>query len=293
MPLPEALPFGDCTKLRHWRWGSTAELILAQAPSGQTVVLKCLAPHLLDHPLAGARLREEGRLGQRLRHPGLVHTLDAGSMGGRPYVALEFIDGTSLEDLRASRTPPDAPPSASEQFRPFDLRWVAEAGLELAQTLDYLHNVRPEGRSTPIVHRDVSPGNVLVTGSGSVKLIDLGLAACDTPELAGERGALLGTVAYAAPEQLTGATVDRRADVFSLGVLLFELWAGQRLFFRSTPAATLLAVLEAPIPPLRSLRPELAPEAEKLVMKALARDPADRWPTMGAVASALRILAGK
>ncbi|MBI3185112.1 MAG: serine/threonine protein kinase [Myxococcales bacterium] len=161
--------------------------------------------------------------------------------------------------------------------------------------LHYAHERRgPDGQPLSIVHRDVSPSNLFVTYEGAVKVLDFGIARASQRIQQTQAGYVKGKAAYISPEQARGKPVDRRADVWSLGVCLHEVISGQRLFTRERASDTILAVLEAPIPPLSSLRPEVPPDLEAVAMRALERERENRYPTADAMRSALdRFLADR
>jgi serine/threonine protein kinase len=257
--------------LSHLAWGSTAELVRARRLNdGATVVLKLLAPHLRGMGPAAARLLAEGEVGKSLDHRGFARVLDLGTWAGVPYLVLEALEGVDAEELGRVWG-----------------AWLPRTellafGEELALALAHLH-------ARGWVHRDVSPRNVILADTGSVKLLDLGLVA----PFGTASDAVVGTVAYAAPEQVSGGCVDGRADVFSLGVILHELFTGRRLFASGTEAGTLLAVCDAPIPRLRERCPDLCEDVECVVMRALEREPSLRWRTAEEFAWALRRARGE
>jgi eukaryotic-like serine/threonine-protein kinase len=258
--------FGEYAVERRLRSGGLAELFLVRR-AGAPAVVKALHTHLAGEPRALALFDNERRLLGRLDHPNVVRLLVHGQAASRPYIVLELVDAPSLEELRERgvRWPPEV------------IRSV------LLHLCEGLHAVHEAG----IVHRDVSPANVLVTPSFAVKIIDFGLArSADLPDPV-ERGAWLGTAAYTAPEQLEGREVDRRADLFSVGVIAYELFAAERLFWRGNAAATLLAVAEARVPSLHDRHPELSAALDHVLARALARDPGARYPTALALCEAI------
>jgi len=264
MGLPRR--FGEVLLERRLGSGGLAELFLARR-DGTPLVLKVLHAHLAAEPHARAQFDNERCILSRLEHPGVVRLLGHGQEEGRPYLALELLSGSTLQALR----------ERSVRWLPEVVRSVLK---RLCDALDYVHELG-------IVHRDVSPGNVFVDASFSVKLVDFGLAwACDLPDPV-EPGAWLGTAAYTAPEQLEGQSVDRRADLFSVGVIAYELFSGERLFWRGTAAATLLAVAQTQVPSLRATHPELPAALDHVLERALARDPCARYPTAPALCEAI------
>jgi serine/threonine-protein kinase len=225
-----------------------------RAHRGETIAaLKRLHTHLARNDEALRQFAVEQLLATTLpRHPNVVHGLEAGEVNGRPYVALELLSGQELRRLG------QIPKSRAVAI-------VSSA----CDAADHLHE---EGW----VHGDICPANLLVEGDQAV-LIDLGVA-----RAIGEGGAVRGTHAYMAPEQVRGEAWTRATDVFALGVVLWEQIAGKRLFHRGPPWLSMAAVVEAPVPAL----PDASLDA--IVQRALAKDPADRIPTAEALADHLR-----
>ncbi len=246
--------------LEKLRSGSTAEIWRSEL-GGAAIAIKLLHAELGDDAHALASFRSEVALSIELDHPHIVRALEAGEREGRPYLAVEYLSGGALSDEPA-------------------LGWRRAIALakELASALVHL-------AERGIVHRDLSPDNVMLDAAGRAKLIDFGVAS-RTPE----SGTLAGNIAYSSPEQLEGRAVDARADVFSLGVLLHELVTGERLFRRATEAATLLAVCESPIPRASARRSDLPRELDDVLALALERDP-ERRPSAAELAARLAAIA--
>ena len=234
---------------------------------GREVAVKLLGEALASDRLAALRLRREARAAGRLVHPGIARVLDLGEDGGRPYLVMELLHGESLA-ARLARVGPLAPVEA--------VRVVAAA----ADALEAAHRAG-------IVHRDVKPGNVFVTGDGGVKLLDFGIASAagDTAVTGGD---LLGTAAYLAPERVLGHDATPAADVYALGVLLYELLAGRPPFAGDTGTALAMAHVHAQPAPLRSVAPQVPPALAAGCEQALAKDPAARPPSAAALAALLR-----
>ncbi|WP_158502022.1 substrate-binding domain-containing protein [Vitiosangium sp. GDMCC 1.1324] len=258
--------------------GGMAEvyLALARGPVGfkKLVVIKKLRSDLADQAPMVAMLLDEARLAARLHHPNVVQTLEVGENAAGHFIAMEYLDGQPLDKLiRATLHRADRPGPA------FWGRLVADA----LAGLHYAHELRDfDGTPLHIIHRDVSPHNLFVTYEGEVKLVDFGIAkaALSSSEVT-EAGLVKGKVAYMAPEQALGQPMDRRADIFAMGVVLWELLAGQRLWHADTPAATLQKLMQEPIPSLSALVPGLDPRLEAICTRALEKDPARRFPTAG------------
>jgi serine/threonine-protein kinase len=251
-----------------------AEILLARlvGPSGfeRPVVLKRIRDDLDDsqRELTGMFL-DEARLAAQIRHPNVIHVEDLGTdVDGAPYLVMEYLEGENASNVtRRLQTRGERLPHAVAAYI------VAEscAGLHAA------HELRDaDGRPLDLVHRDVSPHNVFVTYEGVVKIVDFGVAqTAVTGDTVGNRG----KVEYMAPEQATGEPLDRRADVFALGVVLYELLTGHRLFKRFTAAATVRALTNEPVVPPRRIASDISPALEAICMRALARSPGDRYPS--------------
>ncbi len=222
----------------------------------------------------------EARLSALLHHPNIVQIYDFGETDGSYFLAMEYLRGkdlaTVMRQLRRQRRGLAAP-------------IAAHVAHQLATGLAYAHDLTDAGTPLNIVHRDVTPSNVMLLRAGGVKLLDFGIARAamkmrrETPA----RGWIKGKLAYLAPEQARGGTVDRRADVFSLGVVLWESLVGQPLFHGKDQVATMKNVLERAITPPSILRPGVPAALDFMVLRALERDPARRYPSAGAFAADL------
>ena len=262
--------------------GGMAEVWRAEAPGPEgfvkEVALKVVRG---DHGADGELVRmfiREARLASRLTHANVVQVFDFDQADGRHYLAMELVRGRTLREVLDR---------ARARGLRLGLGRAVEVGLAVARALSYAHRLEEGGRPLGLVHRDVSPQNVLVSFEGEVKLADFGIARA----LGAEEtvpGTLKGKLAYMAPEQARGEPVDARADLFALGAVLWELCAGRRLFAREGDAATLGALLSGePVSPPSSWNEAVPPELDALVLSALARDPALRTPTAEALATGL------
>lgn len=250
------------------------------------VVIKRPLEHLRGDPTVAASLRREAHLGGQLRHPNLVAVLDAGVHDGYDYLALEYIHGASLRTLM------QVPGVDDGRVRTLPLGTALSIVIEIARGLHEAHELAgPDGTALGLVHRDVSPNNVLIGADGTVKLADFGIAK-DT-RVTTLSGSMRGTVTYMAPEQCRGHAFDRRADVFSLGVILFELVTSRRLFWADNDVASLHKVLSGVIPDPRTLVPAIAPELAAILVKAVAADPAARPATTAVLADELEGFAAR
>ncbi len=247
------------------------------------VVLKRILPSLSSHTDFVQMFLNEARLAARLSHRNVVQIYEAGEIDGRYYIAMEYIDGSRPQLLydRAAQTGEPTPPGIA-------CRIVADllAGLHYAHT-------RSDDRDSRsgIVHRDVSPQNVLVTRSGTVKVVDFGIAkATRTAAQHTQVGQVKGKIAYMSPEQAMGRPVDARSDVFACGILLWELCTAARLFSRPNDMAAILAITEEDVAPARSVRPALPEALDRVLSRALARKLPERYESAQQMQSELEAL---
>jgi serine/threonine-protein kinase len=249
------------------------------------VVIKRALPHVAAHAELRTALLDEARIMACLRHPNVVAVHELGDDGGNLYLVMEHLRGESLAGLvRELRAMGEG----------LDRAIAVHVALEMCAGLHAAHELRDEdGRALHVVHRDVSPQNVFLTFDGEVKLLDFGIARFDDRAAAGTKaGVTKGKFAYMAPEQFAGALVDRRADVFAIGVVLHELLTGRRLFARDTEMEVLKAILQDPIPSPSEVAPDanIPAELDRACMRALARDPGERFPSAEAMHAALHAL---
>jgi serine/threonine protein kinase len=266
--------FGKYILLHQLAVGGMAEIYLAKQTGlegfEKLVVLKKILSTMTEQREFVEMFVNEARIAARLNHPQIVQIYDLGRVKNSYFIAMEYVHG---EDLRAISK------ASSKRGAPLPFWHVARVIGELLQGLHFAHT-RTDGRGQPmcIVHRDVSPQNILVSYEGTVKIVDFGIAKATLTPLT-MAGVIKGKYAYMSPEQCRGEPLDGRADLFSAGIILYELCTGQRLFKRATDFATLMAVKEAAIAPPRSLRSDIAPELDRIILKALERDLSKRYAT--------------
>lgn len=264
--------------------GGMADVFLAveQTPLGgpRFVAVKRIRLDLIDQPEFIEFFLTEGRISLACRHPNLPHAYFLGTAGGRPYLALEYIPGPSLLAVLRAGT---------RQRRTVGVAAAVGIALGLARALDHLHRLTDiDGRPLDVIHRDVTPQNVLLTPDGRVKLIDFGVARAAHQTHRTQAGVVKGKYAYVAPEQLDRhATVDQRADLFSWGALVHEILVGEPLFHGTSDLDTCHRVLHQPVVDPSHRRPEVPPAIADVVMSALARSQAARWPSAAVLADAL------
>lgn len=244
------------------------------------VAVKTMLPKLSDDPTFEQMFLDEASLASQIRHPHVVEILDLGEQDGVLYLVMEWINGVPLNQLmKAARR-------SGGVHLPVAVRIVMQAcaGLHAA------HELRDRsGQLVGLVHRDVSPQNILVSYDGVAKVVDFGVAkATALGGGATAAGQIKGKVAYMAPEQIKGDAVDRRIDVFAMGIVLYALTTGKHPFRKDSEAATLYNILEGgPIVPPRMIVPGYPAQLERVVQQALARDPAKRFPTANDLLRAL------
>lgn len=280
-----AIPFGKYRLLRKIATGGMGQVFLAQEHAEgleRLVVLKLLLPHLAEDEDFLGMFLEEARLVSRLSHPHIIHILEVSRVNGRPCLAMEYVQG---EDLRQVER------RARLRGRPLPLGLVLRIIADVAAGLDHVHKATDsQGQPLRLVHRDVSPQNVLVGFDGGVKIIDFGVAKAAGSTQRTASGVLKGKYPYMSPEQAHGLPVEARSDQFSLGIILWELLTGRRLFKGETDLMTLHLVRECQVPPPSQLAKGLPPELDALVLRALAPKPEERYPDCGALRLALEEL---
>ena len=239
---------------------------------GRTVALKMLFPELATDQSFVERFRREAQAAANLSHPNIVPVFDWGEDGGSYYIVMEFVEGHTLSEILRSEGP--LPPQRA-----------AVIGSEVAAALSYAHR-------HGVVHRDIKPGNVLITEEGEVKVTDFGIArAINTEESLTQTGAVMGTATYFSPEQAEGIGVDSRSDIYSLGVVLYEMVVGRPPFLGDTPVAVASKHVREVPPPPRSINPAVPPAMEAIIMRAMAKSPQDRYQSANDLRVALAAFA--
>lgn len=263
--------------------GGMATVYLARLPGvggfSRQVAIKRLHPHLAKDPDFVEMFLDEARLAARIHHPNVVAISEIGATESGFYLVMDYIEGVTLARLLTH-----AATTSSALAVPTALRITVDTlnGLHAAHEL-----TGEDGESLGVVHRDCSPQNILVGIDGTARLTDFGIARAASRIADTRDGAMKGKLAYMAPEQTQDGPLDRRADIFSVGVVLWESLAQRRLFKGASEAETLRRVLVEPIPRLRQVAPELHAAFEDVCERALARDPAERFPTALAMVDAL------
>ncbi len=259
--------------------GGLASVHLARSPAIKNpVALKRLYPHIATiRELVGSFI-DEARLARYLQHPGIARIYEYGRLRGTYFIAFEFVPGPTLLQFQQHCT---------AHVGRIPVPVVLEIAYQLCDALDHAHNLRDRvGLPLGIVHRDVSPSNVIVSSSGQVKLIDFGLAKSKQQTVQSQAGVLKGKLNYVAPEYLSGK-LDARCDLWALGVCMYELLTGRRLFDAPEQGTILDRVRGLPIPAPSRFNPEVPRDIDHLVLTALEREPAKRWQSAAAMRSAI------
>ncbi len=267
--------------------GGMAELYLARAqgPFGfnKPCALKFALQHLAENPEFVAMFVHEARVLASLDHPNIAQVLDVGEFEGGPYFAMQYVDGRDLRQVMKAL-----------RGQPVELSVALRIASRVAAGLAYAHaRVDGAGQSLGIVHRDVSPANVMLSYQGHVKLVDFGVAKSTVQDETTRRGVIKGKTAYLSPEQARGSSVDHRTDVFALGILLFETTTGRRLFRGDGDFELLRKVVEGDFPSPHEVCDDYPDELAAIVMHALQVEPDDRYQSAGALRHDLEAFARK
>jgi serine/threonine protein kinase len=270
--------------------GGMAEVFKARCsgPGGfqRTVVVKRILPANGRDPAFVRMFVSEAKILGLLHHPNVVQVYDFGESDGVLFLVLEYVDGPSLSDALAALGPVGRKTPALV---------VARIAHEVCRALDHVHNLQgADGIALNVIHRDVTPSNIVLTSAGSVKLLDFGVAKYRASQARSQSGTLKGKPAYLAPEMLERGQVDHRSDIFSLGVVLHELLTGESLFEADSHPITFHRLMNMKIPPPSSCRPDVPPALDAIVMRALERDPGRRYQTAQEMAGELdQLLVGE
>ena len=254
---PDTIIDGRYRVIRRLGSGGMADVYCAEDQQlGRSVALKLLYRHFAEDVQFVERFRREASSAAGLQHPNIVGIFDRGEWDGTYYIAMEFIEGRTLKDVIRERGP--APPEAA-----------VDIVLQILRAARFAHQ-------RGIVHRDIKPHNVLIDDEGRVKVTDFGIARAGASDMT-ETGSIMGTAQYLSPEQAQGKPVDARSDLYSIGIVLYEMLTGRVPFDAESPVAVALKqVSEAPMPP-RELNPEIPPALDAVVLRALEKDPARRY----------------
>ncbi len=266
--------------------GGMAEVFRAESAGlegfKKTVAIKRVLPHLSEKKQFIGMFLDEARLSAHLSHSNCVQVFDIGVGDNTYFIVMEYVDGADLKAIieqgrKTGRTVP--------------VEVASLICVRICEGLSYAHELRDgKGQQFGIVHRDMSPPNVLITRHGEVKIVDFGLAKAHSQLEKSEPGIIKGKFSYLSPEAALGQTIDARTDIFAVGIILWELLAGRRLFLGESDLETVRQVQAARVPPIRQFNPNVTREFEAVLAKALARDPGQRYQTARELGSDLNAL---
>ncbi len=264
--------------------GGMAEIFLARQTGiggfEKLVVVKRILPNLAREKAFVEMFLDEAVIAAQLNHPNVVQIYDLGQAGDDYYIAMEYLEGESLGHLARE---------GAGARKPLSPGLSAGIIAQVCDGLHYAHNFEDDnGKPLNIVHRDISPHNVIVLFSGMVKVVDFGIAKAATKMHQTRVGTLKGKLAYMSPEQCMGSEVDARSDIFSLGVVFWELLTSRRLFKRDVEPAMIRAIVDEPIPKVRDARISVPEKLAAIADRALEKDPQKRFPSASEMAAALR-----
>ena len=268
--------FGKYQLLQKIAVGGMAELYHAKVTRDhgfeKRVAIKKILPHLSDEGNLVKAFIDEAKLAALLQHENIIQIYDFGSIDGEYFIAMEYLFGKDLRNLIHK---------LRKKGSPLDLESTLYIISRICAGLDYSHKLRDlQGSPLNIIHRDINPQNIFLTYEGQVKIIDFGIAKAASHNSTTHEGLIKGKIAYMSPEQAMGHVIDHRSDIFSTGIILYELLAGRRMFEGET-MHIYSQVREARYTPLKKLRPDLPDELYAVVDRALAKEPDDRYRTCG------------
>lgn len=274
-PTDVLATFGKYTLKKSMGAGGMAQIFEGEisGPSGFTkkVVVKTILPEYAALSDFKNMFINEAKVAALLSHPNVVQTFDFGEISERLFIAMEYVDGASLQQVLQA---------ASKNGMVLGPRYAVAIGLAMCEALTYVNRLTgPDGQLLHIVHRDITPGNILISRQGIPKLTDFGVVKSTINAVGTQAGTVKGKYAYMAPEQILGKPVDHRSDLFALGIVMYEIATQRRLFKRPSLPETISAVSRAEIARPSSFIPGFPPEFERILMKAMALDPAARHQT--------------
>jgi TonB family protein len=275
--------FGQYVMLDRIATGGMAEVWKARMRGVEgfqkIVAIKKILPHLSDNQDFIEMFVDEAKLAAQLNHNNIIHIYDLGKIQSSYYIAMEYIDGHDLKTILRR---------GEERDQPMQVELALFIASKIAAALDYAHRKHDfEGKDLGLVHRDVSPQNVLISQEGDIKLCDFGIAKAASKASHTQAGALKGKLQYMSPEQAWGRHIDKRSDIFALATVLFEMLTGRKLFTGDNELSILEQVREARISSPSEINDEVTPEIDKIVLKALQKDPEKRYQTAGEMAKDL------
>ncbi len=282
-PLPGGTPFGQYELIEPIATGGMAEVYRARMRGVEgfqkIVAIKRILPHLTNNDEFVTMFVDEAKLAAQLQHPNIIHIYDLGKIERSYYIAMEYIDGKDLRSILRM---------LDEKKSRLPLGLALFIASRLAAALDYAHRKKDlQGKAMALVHRDISPQNVLISFDGDIKLCDFGIAKATSKASHTRAGALKGKLQYMSPEQAWGRDIDHRSDIFSLGLVLYEMLTGRKGFAGDSELSILEQVRAPKLVPPREIDPAIPPEVERVVLKALKEDCEQRYQTAAEFASEL------
>ncbi len=282
-PLPGGTPFGQYELMELIATGGMAEVYKARMRGVEgfqkIVAIKRILPHLTNNDEFVTMFIDEAKLAAQLQHPNIIHIYDLGKIEKSYYIAMEYIHGKDLRSILRE---------LAEKNRRMPVPLAVFVGSRLAAALDYAHRKRDlQGSAMSLVHRDVSPQNVLISHDGDIKLCDFGIAKAASKASHTRAGALKGKLQYMSPEQAWGKDLDHRSDIFSLGLVLYEMVTGRKAFAGDSELSVLEQVRSPRLTPPREVDPAVPAELDTIIMKALREDRDTRYQTASSLASDL------
>jgi len=271
--MKRPIVFGKYLLLERINVGGMAEVFIAKAFGVEgferILAIKKILPTMAEDEEFIAMFIDEARISVQLNHTNIVHIHELGKHNNAFYIAMEYVAGRDLRTLlERYRKKKELMPTVQ----------AAYLAARICEGLDYAHRKKDaRGQDLNIIHRDVSPQNILVSYDGEVKIIDFGIAKAANRSQKTQAGILKGKFGYMSPEQVRGLPIDRRSDIFAVGVILYEMLTGERLFVGESDFSTLDKVRNADVPLPSTYNPKIPPELEKVVLKALTREPSDRY----------------
>lgn len=272
------VPHAEGTFVSHYKIiekigaGGMGEIYLAEDTKlDRRVALKFMPSHLISDENLRTRFMREARAAAKLDHPNIITIYEVGERQNQPFIAMQYVEGKTLQYYCHEEA--------------LQINQIIEIVSQIAAALSKAHNAG-------VIHRDIKASNIIVDRELRPKILDFGLAAIQGGEMLTRAGSAMGTIAYMSPEQAQGREVDRRTDLFSLGVVMYELITGRTPFKRNNDAATLQAILNEPPEPLARYKSEVPPELQRIMDKILAKDPSERYQSAADLSADLRRLSG-
>ncbi|MBN2360885.1 MAG: serine/threonine protein kinase [Deltaproteobacteria bacterium] len=252
-----------------------------EGPGGfeMEVCIKRILPHCSEDPAFVRMFIDEARVVARLRHANIVQIIDFNQVDGSYYIAMELVEGKDLKSLLRQ---------SDQCGERLGFALAAAIAADVCRGLGYAHGRRYQGQPMNIVHRDISPHNVLLSCAGEVKITDFGIAKAASRSSKTSTGLVKGKLAYMAPEQAANEAIDQRVDQFATGLVLFEMIAGRRAYASNSDLEVLQQAISGAVPPIQDLRGDVPPTLAGVIRRATALSPADRYPDMAAMETDLR-----